>query len=223
MDIEGGGEALARQLVGGGLVRDVAELYSLKVKELASLERMGEKSAANFVNAIQASKTRDMWRVLYGLGILHVGAGVAKALGRSFAGLDEVLEAGASRLMEADDIGEVIARSIVNWRNDPVNRKLADRLRNAGVNFKSELHRPAAGATGPFAGKTIVLTGTLPSLTREEASARIEAAGGKTSSSVSSKTDFVLAGDEAGSKLDKAQKLGVRVIDEAEFLRLLAG
>ncbi|HHY84267.1 MAG TPA: NAD-dependent DNA ligase LigA [Verrucomicrobia bacterium] len=223
MDIEGGGEVLVRQLVGNGLVRDVAELYSLKVKEVAALERMGEKSAANFINAIPNSKSRDMWRVLYGLGILHVGAGVARALGRSFATLDDVFEAPAERLMEAEDVGEVIARSIVNWRNDPVNRKLVDRLRNAGVNFKSELYRPAAAATGPFAGKTFVLTGTLPSMTREEASARIEAAGGKVSSSVSRKTDFVLAGDEAGSKLEKAQKLGVRIIDEAEFLRMLEG
>jgi DNA ligase (NAD+) len=219
MDIEGGGEVLAAQLVNSGLVRDVAELYQLKLAEVANLERMGEKSAKNFIDAVAASKTRDAWRVLFGLGILHVGAGVAKALGRHFATLDDVLAASAERLMEADDIGEVIAQSIVYWHSDSVNRKLLDRLRKAGLNFKSELYNPAI-ANGLFAGKTFVLTGTLPTLTREQATAKIESLGGKVSGSVSKKTDFVLAGEEAGSKLDKAQKLGVKIIDEKEFLKM---
>jgi len=219
MDIEGGGEVLAAQLVKSGLVRDVAELYQLKLAEVANLERMGEKSAKNFIDAVAASKTRDMWRVLFGLGILHVGAGVAKALGRHFATLDDVLAASAERLMEADDIGGVIAQSIVHWHSDSVNRKLLDRLRKAGLNFKSELYNPAI-ANGLFAGKTFVLTGTLPTLTREQATAKIESLGGKVSGSVSKKTDFVLAGDEAGSKLDKAQKLGVKIMDEAGFLKM---
>jgi DNA ligase (NAD+) len=221
MDIEGGGEVLVRQLVKAGLVRDVADLYSLKLSELSNLERMGEKSAQNFLDGIVASKSRDAWRALYGLGILHVGAGAAKSLSRHFASLDLVLDASADQLMAADDIGDVIARSVVQWSGDRVNRTLVERLSKAGVNFKSELYQPAAAA-GPLAGKTFVLTGTLPNLKREEAAAKIEAAGGKVSGSVSKKTDFVVAGEEAGSKLDKAQQLGVKIVDEAELLRMLS-
>ncbi len=221
MDIEGGGEVLSRQLVKSELVRDVADLYSLKLDQVASLERMGEKSAQNFLDGVEASKKRDMWRMLYGLGILHVGAGVAKALGRGFATLDDVLSASLEQLMDCEDIGEVIAQSIVQWHRDDRNRKLIDRLRKAGVNFKSELYQPRAQA-GPFSGRTFVLTGTLPNLKREEAAAKIEALGGKVSGSVSKKTDYVVAGEEAGSKLEKAQKLGVKIIDEKEFLKLCA-
>ena len=219
MDIEGGGEVLAAQLEKSGLVRDVAELYKLKLDELANLERMGEKSAKNFLDGLEASKGRDLWRVLFGLGILHVGSGAAKSLGRAFADLDEVFAAGPARLAEAEDIGEVIARSIAQWHDDSRNRDLIERLRKAGVNFKSALHN-AASALGPLAGKTFVLTGTLPTLKREEAAARIESLGGRVSSSVSKKTDYVVAGEQAGSKLEKAQKLGVRILDEAEFLQL---
>jgi DNA ligase (NAD+) len=220
MDIEGGGEVLAAQLVASGLVRDPADLYSLKLADVANLERMGAKSAQNFLDGVQASKGRDLWRILYGLGILHVGAGVAKALGRAFPTLDEVLAAGVDQLNQVEDIGEVIAQSVVQWHGDERNRKLIERLRKAGVNFKSELYQPAAKA-GPLAGKTFVLTGTLPNLKREEAAAKLEAAGGKVSGSVSKKTDYVVAGEDAGSKLDKAQKLGVKIISEAEMLKLL--
>jgi len=157
--------------------------------------------------------------LLYGLGILHVGAGVAKTLGRSFPDLDAVLAASLDQLTETEDVGEVIADSIVQWHGDPRNRRLIERLRQAGINFKSSLYSPKATA-GPFASQTFVLTGTLRSMTREEATAKIEALGGKVSSSVSKKTDYVLAGEEAGSKLEKAQKLGVQVIDEKEFLRM---
>ena len=219
MDIEGGGEVLAAQLEKSGLVRDVAELYKLKLDELANLERMGEKSAKNFLDGLEASKGRDLWRVLFGLGILHVGSGAAKSLGRAFADLDEVFAAGPARLADAEDIGEVIARSIAQWQDDSRNRDLIERLRKAGVNFKSALHN-AASALGPLAGKTFVLTGTLPTLKREEAAARIESLGGRVSSSVSKKTDYVVAGEEAGSKLEKAQKLGLKILDEAEFLKL---
>ena len=219
MDIEGGGEVLVRQLVASGLARDVADLYSLTLDEVAGLERMGEKSAQNFLAGVAASRTRDMWRVLYGLGILHVGAGVAKALGRGFPGLEDVFAAGTDQLMHCEDIGEVIANSIVQWHGEPRNRKLLERLKKTEVNFTSALYQPQAKA-GPLAGKTFVLTGTLPHLKREEAGAKIEAAGGKVSGSVSKKTDYVVAGQEAGSKLDKAQKLGVKIIDEAELLRL---
>jgi len=219
MDIEGGGEALIRQLVERGLVLDVADLYRLKFDELVSLERMGEKSAQNFLDAIAASKQRDLWRLLFGLGILHVGAGVAKALARAFPNLDDLFAAGPARWQEVEDVGEVIAESLTHWHGDSRNRNLIERLRKAGLNFESSIYQGRA-AGGLFSGKTFVLTGTLPTMTREQAAAKIEALGGKVSGSVSKKTDFVLAGAEAGSKLDKAQKMGVRIIDEAEFLKL---
>lgn len=219
MDIEGGGEVLAAQLVKSGLVHDVAELYKLKLDELANLERMGEKSAKNFLDGIEASKQRDAWRLLFGLGIFHVGAGVAKALARAFPTVDELFAASVDQLAEVEDVGEVIAESVTQWFGDDRNRKLIDRLRTTGLNFTSSLYA-AASAVGPFSGKTFVLTGTLPTMSREQASVRIEALGGKVSSSVSKKTDYVLAGEEAGSKLEKAQKLGVKIIDEAEFVKL---
>jgi DNA ligase (NAD+) len=222
LDIEGGGEVLAALLVKSNLVHDVADLYELKLEAIVALERMGEKSAKNFLDALAASKSRDLWRLLFGLGILHVGAGVAKSLARHFPTLDDIFAASAEQLTEADDIGEVIAQSLVNWHSNARNQKLIERLCEAGLNFKSELYRPAAPA-GPFAGKTFVLTGTLPTLKREEAAAKIEALGGKVSGSVSKKTDYVLAGEDAGSKLDKAQKLGVKIISEAEFLKMCSG
>jgi len=219
MDIEGGGEALVAQLVQHGLVHDVADLYRLTQDELLQLERMGEKSAQNFLKAIEASKARDLWRLLFGLGILHVGAGVAKTLARSFKSLDDLVHAPLDQLIAVEDVGEVIARSVVQWFGDARNRQLIERLRKSGLNFESSLFQERAKG-GAFAGKTFVLTGTLPSLTREEATAKIEALGGKVSGSVSKKTDYVLAGEEAGSKLEKAQKLGVPIIDEAEFLKM---
>jgi len=219
MDIEGGGEVMAAQLVKKGLVLQVSDLYRLTLAELLTLERMGEKSAQNFLDGIAASKTRDAWRLLFGLGILHVGAGVAKALMRHFPGIEELFAAGANELCEAEDIGDVIAQSLIQWHGDAKNRDLLERLKLAGLNFSSSLFSKAASG-GAFDGKTFVLTGTLPTLSREAATAKIESLGGKVSGSVSRKTDFVLAGEEAGSKLEKAQKLGLRIIDEPEFLRL---
>jgi DNA ligase (NAD+) len=219
MDIEGGGEVLVAQLVKAGLVTDVADLYKLSRSEVAALERMGEKSAQNFLDGIAASKQRDLWRLLFGLGILHVGAGVAKALGRAFPSLDEVRTASLEELTAVDDVGPVIARSLFQWFNDSRNKALIERLRRAELNFRSDLHQPRAAA-GPLRGRTLVLTGTLPNLTREQATARIEAAGGRVAGSVSKKTDYVVAGEEAGSKLEKARALGVKVIGEAELLKL---
>jgi len=219
MDIEGGGEVLAAQLVKSGLAQDVADLYKLKLAELSNLERMAEKSAQNFLDGLAASKKRDLWRLLYGLGILHVGAGVAKTLGRSFATLDDVFGSNIDQLAEVEDVGEVIAQSITQWHGDARNRKLIERLRQAGLNFASALYNPRA-ALAPFAGKTFILAGTLPTLKREEAAAKIEALGGKVSGSVSKKTNYVVAGEEAGSKLEKAEKLGVEILDEAKFLKL---
>jgi len=222
MDIEGAGDVLIAQLVKTGLVHDVADLYNLKLEQVAALERMGEKSARNFLNAVEASKQRDMWRVLHGLGILHVGAGVAKALARHYATLDDLFAASAEELTMVEDIGAVIANSIVQWYSQDRNRRLIEKLRKAGINFTSSLYSERAGA-GPFAGKTFVLTGTLASMTREQATAKIESLGGKVAGSVSKKTDFVVAGTDPGSKLDKARQLGVKVIDEAEFIKMCGG
>jgi DNA ligase (NAD+) len=222
MDIEGAGESLLAQLVKTGLARDVADLYRLTVFDLANLDRMGSKSAQNLVESIGASKSRDLWRLLFGLGMLHVGAGVAKSLGRAFATLDEILGASVDQLTAIKDVGEVIALSIVQWQGDPRNRQLIARLRAAGLNFRSSLFQPAATA-GTFRDKVFVLTGALPSLTRDQATARIESLGGRVSSSVSRKTDYLLAGEDAGAKLEKARELGVRIIDETEFLRLADG
>lgn len=219
MDIEGGGEVLVAQLVKTGLVQDVADLYRLTVDELCQLERMGEKSARNFLEGVEASKRNDLWRLLFGLGILHVGATVAKSLCRTFPTLDDLLNASVDDLQKAEDVGEIIALSIVQWAGDPRHRRLIERLRAAGLNFHSSLYQGAAPA-GPLAGKTLVLTGTLPHLSREQATAKIEAAGGRVASAVSKKTDYVVAGAEAGSKLEKARQLGVPVIDEAGLLRL---
>jgi len=185
MDIEGAGEVLIAQLVGKGLVRDPADLYYLQVDQVAALERMGPKSAKNFINNVQASKTRDMWRVLHGLGILHVGASIARSLGRQFPDLDAVLNAKKEELMQAEDVGEVVANSIILWASEPRNRHVVEKLRAAGVNFKSSLYR--VGATGPLAGKTFVITGTLASMTREQAIAKIESLGGKVAGSVKQK------------------------------------
>ncbi len=222
MDIEGAGDVLVGQLVKAGLVRDVTDLYRLRLDELSNLERMGEKSARNLLAGIAASRSRDLWRMVFGLGIFHVGAGVAKVLGRHYADLDQLAAASESELIAIDDVGGVIARSVAGWFADPDNGRLIEKLRRAGLNFRSALYKPA-DAAGPLHGKTGVLTGTLPSMTREEATARIESLGGRVSASVSKKTDFVLAGTDAGSKLTKARALGVSILDEAEFRRLYGG
>ncbi len=219
MDIEGGGEVLVKQLVGAGLVLDVAELYKLRVDEVAALERMGQKSAENFIAGLEASKKQDLWRLIFGLGILHVGTGGAKALARAFSSLDDIAAAGIKQLKTIEDIGEVIAKSVAAWFSDSHNRDLIGRLRKFGLNFNSSLYQ-AGAAVGPFSGKTFVLTGMLPTLNRSEATEMIESRGGKASGSVSKKTDFLLAGEDAGSKLAKAEKLGVAIIDEAEFLKM---
>jgi DNA ligase (NAD+) len=219
MDVEGGGEVLVRQLVEKDLVRDVADLYGLTTEKVANLERMGEKSARNFIDAIAASKKQDLWRLIYGLGIIHVGSGVAKALAPHFQDLNDLAKATEEELSQIGEVGEVIAKSVRQWFQVPRNQQLIERLRQAGLNFRSELYQ-ARAASGAFTGKTFALTGTLPTLTREEATARIEALGGKVSSSVSKKTDYVLAGEDAGSKLDKAQHLGIKIIDEQQFLAM---
>lgn len=221
MDIEGAGEVLVAQLVNQGLVKDVADLYKLTVPEVAQLERMGEKSATNFINAINESKKRDLWRLIYGLGILHVGAGVAKELARHFATLDDLMNASKDEIDAIPDIGDVIAESIFQWFSDNRNRELIERLRKTGLNFKSSLYQPESRRANVLSGKTFVLTGELDSMTREEAKAKIESLGGKVTSSVSKKTTYVVAGKNPGSKYDKAKELSVPILNEEEFLKLL--
>jgi DNA ligase (NAD+) len=220
LDIEGLGDKLVDQLVEGRLVQTPADLFSLDVKTLAELERMAEKSAANIVTALTKAKHTTLERFIYALGIRHVGETTARDLARHFGSLDALLNASEETLLEVADVGPVVAASIAHFFAEPHNREVIEQLRAAGVTWTEGKPRPPR-ATGAFAGKALVLTGTLPNLSREQARAKIEAAGGKVSGSVSKKTDFVLAGADAGSKLERAHELGVRVIDEDEFNRLL--
>ena len=221
MDIEGLGEKLVDQLVDGGLVRTPADLYRLGVAALAGLERMADKSAANVVAAIEASKATTLARFVFALGIRQVGEATAKDLARHFGGLDALMDADEAALLTVRDVGPVVAQSIARFFAEPHNREGVLQLRAAGIRWTEG--PPAMAGAGPLAGRTLVLTGTLPTLTREDAKARIEAAGGKVAGSVSKKTDHVIAGADAGSKLAKAHELGVPVLDEEGLLRLLAG
>ncbi|TCP10057.1 NAD-dependent DNA ligase LigA [Caldimonas thermodepolymerans] len=222
MDIEGLGEKLVDQLVDGGLVRTLPDLYRLDVAQLAALDRMGEKSAANLVAALGKSKDTTLPRFLYALGIRHVGETTAKDLARHFGTLERVMDASVEQLLEVNDVGPVVAQSIRTFFDQEHNREVVQQLREAGVHW-SESDGQADAASKPLAGKTLVLTGTLPNLTRDQAKELIEAAGGKVAGSVSKKTDYVVAGAEAGSKLAKAQELGVPVLDEAGLQQLLQG
>ncbi|PPE70597.1 NAD-dependent DNA ligase LigA [Caldimonas thermodepolymerans] len=222
MDIEGLGEKLVDQLVDGGLVRTLPDLYRLDVAQLAALDRMGEKSAANLVAALGKSKDTTLPRFLYALGIRHVGETTAKDLARHFGTLERVMDASVEQLLEVNDVGPVVAQSIRTFFEQEHNREVVQQLREAGVHW-SESDGQADAAPKPLAGKTLVLTGTLPNLTRDQARELIEAAGGTVAGSVSKKTDYVVAGAEAGSKLAKAQELGVPVLDEAGLQQLLQG
>ncbi|HMG74350.1 MAG TPA: NAD-dependent DNA ligase LigA [Pyrinomonadaceae bacterium] len=221
--IEGLGYALAEQLIAKKMISDVADLYRLKLDDLASLERMATKSASNVLSQIEASKSRDLWRLIYGLGIRHVGERTAGILARQFESLERLGQATVEELDEVHEIGLTMAQSIRDWFDDPGNKDLCRRLRDAGVRTESEDQLGGAGKPTDerFAGKQFVLTGSLPGMTRDEARALIETSGGRVTTSVSKKTDFVVAGAEPGSKLDKAVELGVPVIDEAEFKKML--
>ncbi|HEV2881734.1 MAG TPA: NAD-dependent DNA ligase LigA [Pyrinomonadaceae bacterium] len=223
MRIEGLGDALADQFVQTRMVRDVAGLYDLTHEQVAGLERMAEKSASNLLAQIEASKTRDLPQLVFGLGIRHVGERTAAILARNFRTLDTLGAASVASLDAVPEIGLTVAESVHDWFADEGNRALCERLRAAGV--RTEMEAAAAGGvqTEAFAGMLFVLTGKLETMTRDEAAALIEARGGRVTSSVSKKTSYVVAGEEAGSKLDKAQTLGVRVLDEAAFKELLAG
>jgi len=220
MDIEGLGDKLVDQLVEAGLVRTPAELYKLGIAKLAALERMAEKSAANVVAAIEKSKDTTLGRFVYALGIRNVGEVTARDLAAHFGSLDPIMDADVEQLQEVADVGPVVAESIAAFFREPHNREVVEQLRAAGVHWP-EGARAKRAASGPFAGKIVVLTGVLGSMGRDEAKERIEAAGGKVTGSVSKKTDYVVAGAEAGSKLDRAHELDVKVLDEAAFLKML--
>jgi DNA ligase (NAD+) len=220
MDIEGLGEVLVNQLVDTGLVKDVADIYKLTSDQLAGLERMGKKSADNIVNAIADSKTRDLWRLLHGLGITHVGEEAARKLASHFSTLDALASSDPDDLQHCEDIGPIMAESIHEFFRNPRNHKLLEELKAAGLNFASTTPTPAP-TTGPFAGKTVVVTGTLEKFSRDDAQNALRRAGATVAGSVSKKTDYLVVGADAGSKLDKAQKLGVKTLTESEFIALL--
>ena len=225
MDIEGLGDSLVEQLVDRKLVQHPADLYKLDVTTLAGLERMAVKSAQNVVAALEQSKQTTLMRFLYALGIRQAGEGTAKGLARYFGALAPIQAADEATLAQVPDIGPIVATSIVAFFADERNRDAVAQLQAAGVRWEESAGDAAKTNTGEglqgVAGKTFVLTGTLPTLSRDAAKDLIEAAGGKVSGSVSKKTDYVVAGEEAGSKLAKAQELGLRILDEAALTLLL--
>ncbi len=221
MRIEGLGEKLVDQLVSEGLLSDVASIYELRAEGLAQLERWGEKSATNLIGEVERSKDNDLARLLFALGIRHVGEKAAMMLAGRFGSLDAVASAGEEDLQLVDEVGPNTAAAVVAWFSHPRHRELVEKLRHARVNFVSRESRPAAA--GPLSGRTAVITGTLSGVTREEAARRLEAAGAKVATSVSRKTDYLLAGESAGAKLEKAKSLGVRTLTWEEMLEILEG
>jgi len=221
LDIEGLGEKLVDQLIDGAVVHSLADLYRLDLAQLAGLERMAEKSAQNLLDALEKSKHTTLARFLYGLGIRHVGEATAKDLARHFGSLDTLMDASADQLLQVNDVGPIVAKSIHTFFAQPHNREVVEQLRACGLTW--EEGTPAEAAVQPLAGKTVVLTGTLPTLGRDEAKDMLEAAGAKVAGSVSKKTHYVVAGADAGSKLAKAQELGIPVLDEVGMRALLQG
>ena len=221
MNIDGCGPSVINALLDAGLVRDAADLYSLRKEDLLKLERMGEKSADNLLAALTESKKNELDKLLFALGIRHVGAKVARILATEFGSMEKLQQAQPEELAQIRDIGDKIAESVVTWLNVPANIDLVERLAAAGLTMT--FTPPASQEDNPFFGKTLVFTGTMLTLGRAEAKTMAQDVGAKVSGSVSKKTDYVIAGAEAGSKLEKAQQLGVTVIDEAEFLRMLKG
>ena len=223
LDIEGLGDKLVDQLVDGGLIRTLPELYTLGLAKLSALDRMGDRSAQNLLAGLDKSKHTTLARFLYGLGIRHVGETTAKDLARHFGSLDRLLAASEEQLLQVNDIGPVVAQSIRTFLAQPHNLEVIGQLRAAGIGWPETEGLVAELGPQPLAGKTVVLTGSLPTLSREQAKEMIEAAGGKVTGSVSKKTHCVVAGAEAGSKLDKARELGIEVLDEAALMKLLDG
>lgn len=216
MNIDGVGDALVDQLVDRGLVKSVADLYDLTEERIVELERMGKKSAANVIANIANSKKNPLPRVLGALGMRFVGERTAVFLAEHFGSMDAIAEASVEELQQAEEVGPKIAESIFQFFRESHNRELIERLRAAGLQFTHGTRRPKAG---PLAGKTLVLTGTMPTLSRDDAKKLIETAGGKVSSVVSKKTSYVVAGEDAGSKLAKAQELGLEIWDEARLVK----
>ena len=220
MDIEGLGDKLVEQLVSAGLVRNYGDLYRLDKAQLLQLDRMGEKSAEKLLGAIAASKQRGLERLLTGLSIRHVGTTVARILAKRFQTLDRLAAQTAEELSQVDEIGTVIAESVAQFFRSPVGQEIVRDFRELELDFSAATTQ-APLLSDKLAGQIVVVTGTLPSLSRDEAHALIEQHGGKTSGSVSKKTTLLLAGEEAGSKLQKAKDLGVKIVDEAVFRALL--
>ncbi|WP_405041573.1 NAD-dependent DNA ligase LigA [Polaromonas sp.] len=221
VEVEGLGDKLVEQLVDSHVIRTLPDLYRLGLTALAGLDRMADKSAAKLLAALEKSKQTSLPRFLFGLGIRHVGEATAKELARHFGKLDSIMDASEEQLLAVSDVGPIVAKSLRTFFDQSHNREVVEQLRACGVNWPEG--EPAEVAPTPLAGQTFVITGTLPTLSRDEAKDRVEAAGGKVAGSVSKKTDYVVAGAEAGSKLLKAQALGITVIDEAALLALLAG
>ena len=219
MDIEGLGDSLVKQLVEKELVRDFADLYHLGLDEVVALERMAEKSASNLLEQIRRSKQRELRRLLFGLGIRHVGERVARLLAHHFRSLDALAAAPVEEMEAVHEIGPIVARSVHDWFEDPANRRLVARLKEAGLRTEEEAAAPSSRA---LQGQQFVLTGTLESMTRGAAKAAIEERGGRVTSSVSKKTKAVIVGADPGSKADKAKELGVELLDEEAFAALLA-
>jgi len=220
MDIEGLGDKLVDQLVDAGLVQTLPSLYKLDLEQLTALDRMGEKSAANLLAALAAKRSTTLARFLYGLGIRHVGESTAKDLAGHFGSLDRFMNADLDQLLWVPDVGPVVAQSIRTFFDQPHNREVIEQLRAVGLHWPE--HEPVQSTASPLSGKTFVLTGSLPALSRDQAKDLIEAVGGRVTASVSKKTDFVIAGAQAGSKLEKAQALGIEVLDEDGLRKLLA-
>ncbi|MGD0782937.1 MAG: helix-hairpin-helix domain-containing protein, partial [Candidatus Aminicenantales bacterium] len=220
MNIEGLGEALVDQLMEKKLIASIPDIYGLDFETLSGLDRMGPKSARNLLDELQASKKNDASRLIFALGIRHVGEKLARTLSGRLGGVDALAAAGEEELTGIDDVGPIVAANVVFFFSQPENRILLNRLRAAGVNFAGRME-PAAAEAGPLAGASFVLTGALERFTRDEAKAEIEARGGKIVDSVSRKTAYLVAGSDPGSKLAKARTLGVKILGERAFLSLL--
>jgi DNA ligase (NAD+) len=219
MNIEGLGEKLIEQLVDSGLIKNVADIYSLRKEQLLTLERMGEKSAQNLLDAIAASQNVSLARFIYALGIRNVGEHMAKVLAKAFGSLERLSQASEEELMAIEGVGPIVARSVRNFFNAESNRQTIEKLLSSGIRISSEQDYKQKEE---IAGKTFVFTGTLTNFTREEAQALVEKYGGKSASSVSKKTDYVVVGENAGSKAETARQLGVKILNEAEFLELIS-